>query len=92
MFILRSVHLLVRYFEKFLKVVLFAKVQGQVKLEIPRPGRVSGLLNFAYPNVHYYPRISTNSKSYQKCEAAYFTSHFFISTILELEQKFRLLT
>ena len=40
---------LVHYCEKLMGVVVFAKVQGQVKFESPRTRRVRGLSDFASP-------------------------------------------
>ena len=40
---------MVHYCEKLMGVVVFAKVQGQVKFENPRTRRVRGLSDFASP-------------------------------------------
>ena len=40
---------MVHYCEKLIGVVVFAKVQGQVKFESPRTRRVRGLSDFASP-------------------------------------------
>ena len=44
-----KVGVLVHYCEKLMGVVVFAKVQGQVKFESPRTRRVRGLSDFASP-------------------------------------------
>ena len=43
----RPIAVMVHYCEKLMGVVVFAKVQGQIKFESPRTRRVRGLSDFA---------------------------------------------
>ena len=48
-FTLLRTAIMVHYCEELMGVVVFAKVQGQVKFESPRTRRVRGLSDFASP-------------------------------------------
>ena len=52
---------MVHYCEKLMGVVVFAKVQGQVKFESPRTRRVRGLSDFASPRTFVKTTTPINS-------------------------------
>ena len=52
---------MVHYCEELMGVVVFAKVQGQVKFESPRTRRVRGLSDFASPRTFVKTTTPINS-------------------------------